>query len=152
MRKFVSVLLLASAALYVAYVIRLDAGDGVDWHTVLAEANIHAVELAENEHQRRLLADEMDRILARLEHGTITFTDAVQAIENEAACTYPDFLSYLQWLETGETMKEKLGRNIVRHFQARHRHLKTSEAFHILERCEKDLRAMLNGTENSIVH
>jgi hypothetical protein len=143
MSKVVVGLLLTTVAACVFHAVGADAGGDVDWHAMLAEAKSREAEIDANNHQRSLLAVEMERILARFEHGSINLVQTVEALETEAAATYPDYLSFIHLLENGETLEEKLGYNVVRHFHQRHRLLKTSESLHVMERAEAELRSML---------
>jgi hypothetical protein len=154
MPKIVVALLLTTLAACGYYALGADAGADVNWHSVLAEAKDREAELQASGEQRRLLTEAMDRVLARYEQGSIDLAQAAQAIETEAAAIYPDFLYFLELMEAGATLHEKLGYNVVRHFHARHRQLKTSEAAHVLERCEAELRAMLGHelVEMNLVH
>ena len=154
MPKIVVGFLLTTLAACGYYALGADAGADVNWHSVLAEAKDREAELQASDEQRRLLTEAMDRVLARYEQGSIDLAQAVQAIETEAAALYPEFLYFLELMESGDTLHEKLGYNVVRHFHARRHHLKTSQTAHALERCEAELRAMLGHelVDMNLVH
>jgi hypothetical protein len=142
MYKFVGAVIFTVFAACTLYAIGFGRDD-VNWHAVLVEAKQREAEIDAEDEQRRLLAHQLETILARFEHGQINLAQTMQEIQTQAAALYPEHLGFINLLETGESLEEKIGYNVVRHFHWRQRHWPSSETFHAVQRSEAELRAML---------
>jgi hypothetical protein len=139
----VLVLVIAGSALQAARHV-LDDESAIVWRASLDEQRQRSQELEAAMEARREFMVQLHALLEEFERGTATLPQTVQAIEQLAIIQRPEFLSQLLEIEDGDALQEKIAHNVVRHFEERHRRLRTSMSRQLLSYAERELAAFVN--------